>query len=639
MSVPDDDYVLGIDFGTTNSCISYFNHGKGVVDVIVNPQGNFTSPSCLCFLTQQDHKSEVLFGEPAFQLLNNTSSLTASSTIVHNFKRLLGIDWSHFRSNTQLHEFFENKGIDVHESDDTTLAVKIASNPSQLVPISEIIRLYLEWLLQVARINTGIHFTKVVVTVPVYFNENQRATLKTILSELNVTVLRIINEPTAAALAYGHGTKHTHPEETVLVIDCGGGTTDVSIIHLDYESNVYEVKTVIGDNYLGGEDLTWGLVDYVCQKNITNLTNQYTRSNKLTTKQRNRLRKECERVKCALSYSYSDNLVIENFTADTHISTIITRNQFYQCNSQWFKRLHDYIQEISLGYSETIDKVVLVGGTTKIPQISEICRQVLGDNVVICNDLDPDQTVSIGAAIQGHLLIDNNTIDNNTIDNGIVLLDVLNMTLGVETAGGLMTPIVSKNTYLPTSKTQIFTNSDGETDSITINIYQGERRFVQDNYPLGSFILQQLDDTMQCGEMRIKITFNVDVNGIISVTAFDTKTGQTQSITINKPELKSTTKTFVDTTFDTTFADNQRANQLLAKMELENTLQRLTRLFHDSQTLLIEKCSPYSLQQVLLLFDRIKTIITNYQMYTSAQLQQTKQQFEQEFHQLLLDSN
>lgn len=623
--------VLGIDFGTTNSCISYYNRQKGIVDVIVNPQGKYTSPSCLCFC---DDVQEVLFGEPAY----NYSQVN----VIHNFKRLVGIDWSKYASNTRLRNFFENKGIEIIPNQDATLAIKIGG--SRIKSITSIISMYLEWLIQVARDNTGINFKNVVVTVPVYFNEGQRSTLKTILSELNVNVLRIINEPTAAALAYGF-FNHTNGEETVLVIDCGGGTTDLSIVYLDYDTNVYEVKNVIGDNYLGGEDLTWGLMDNLLRLTtyVSKSQNNSPKLSNLTSKQRQRLIKECERVKCALSYSYSQNLMVENFTADTHLSTTISRNQFEQFNGGWFKKLHDYIQEVTFGYTDAIDRVILVGGTTKTPKISELCKQILGHNIVICNDLDPDQTVSIGAAIQGHLLMDNSATDNdnnNNSNNSVVLLDVLNMTLGVETAGGLMTPIVSKNTYLPTSKTETFTNTDSETDAITINIYQGERRFVQDNHFLGSFTLQQLDGTLKCGEMRIKITFNVDVNGVVSVTAVDSKTGQTQSIAINKQTLntKYITPSTDDTTIeDTTFIDSQRANQLLAKMELETSLQTLTRLFHDSQNLLVDNCGQDNLEQVRQLFEKTKTTITNYQMYTSRQLQQTRQHFEQEFHQLLMN--
>uniref|UniRef100_A0A6C0H720 Uncharacterized protein n=1 Tax=viral metagenome TaxID=1070528 RepID=A0A6C0H720_9ZZZZ len=607
--------VLGIDFGTTNSCISYYNHSKGVVDVIVNPQGNFVSPSCVCFCNDQ----EILYGEPAYQLLAGYST-----TSIHNFKRLLGVDWAHYSSNTQLCTFFKNKGIDI-QSHENTLVVKVDSIADTKIQIDRVIRLYLAWLLHLARNNTGINFTQVVATVPAYFNEQQRTTLKTILSELNVNVLRIINEPTAAALAYGvNGLGDGTPQETVMVIDCGGGTTDVSIVLLDYESNVYEVKSVLGDNYLGGEDLTWGLVDYVYQKHVFNGAQPRT---VLTSKQRNKLRKECERVKCALSYSCSDKLFIENFTADAHLSATITRNQFYQCNAEWFKRLHDYVQEITFGYTESIDKIVFVGGTTRIPRVIEICRQVLGPNITICNNIDPDQTVSIGAAIQGYLL-NNNT---KSQDDSVILLDVLNITLGVETACGFMTPIVSKNTHLPATKTQVFTNTDDETDSITVNIYQGERRFVQDNYFLGSFTLHQLDSTLKSGEMKIRITFNVDVNGIINVTATDAKTGQTQSIAINKnrPDKNRSTDTL-----DTVFADNHLANQLLAKMELQNTLQTLEQLFHGSKSQL----SQNHLENVNVFFERIKTIIQDCENYTASQLQQTRLQFEHEFHRLLMDT-
>ncbi|NBP15014.1 hypothetical protein EBU95_11530 [bacterium] len=630
--------VLGIDFGTTNSCASYYNHHKGVVDVIVNPQGNSVSPSCVSFSDDQ----EVLFGEPAYSTTGNC---------VSNFKRLLGIDWADYSSNTQLHTFFKNKAIDiVPESHGTKLAVKVDTHK---IPIEQVIRLYLAWLLRLARDNTGIHFTEVVATVPAYFNEQQRTTLKTILTELNVNLLRIINEPTAAALAYGvKALAGRQSHETVVVIDCGGGTTDLSIVSLDYESNVYEVKSVLGDNFLGGEDLTWGLVDYVYQKHFLNGTRNPESRAVLTSKQRNRLRKECERVKCALSYSSSDKIVIENFTAETHLFATITRNQFYQSNTEWFKKLHDYIQEITFGYTESIDKVVLVGGTTRIPRVTEICRQVLGPNIAICNNLDPDQTVSIGAAIQGQLLNNshkNNNDNNNTQsqDDSVILLDVLYMTLGVETAGGFMTPIVSKNTHLPTSKTQVFTNTDEETDSITVNVYQGERRFVQDNYFLGSFTLRQLDPTLKSGEMKIRITFNIDVNGIINVTATDAKTGQTQSIAINKSSTENNSSTDKNSStennsstdiLDTVFADNHRANQLLAKMELQNTLQTLEKLFHGAKPLLLEECSQNILEKVNVVFARIKTVIQDYENYTSSQLTQTRLQFEQEFHKLLTES-
>jgi molecular chaperone DnaK (HSP70) len=607
-------HVLGIDFGTTNSCISYYCPDSDYVKVISNPQGNYTTPSCISFVENQ-----ILVGDPTAG--NHRNKVT-------NIKRLIGLDWKGLTAQPQLAQFFQRKGISLEAGADGEIIITWFGDQNEnsyenRKTVNEIIRIYLQWCLQVANQTTGINFNDVVITVPAYFNDLQRQTMKHILDSLGVNVIRIVNEPTAAALAYGARiTKQepAHGEELVLVVDCGGGTTDVSLVHMDYQEQFFEVKAVLGDNYLGGEDLTCGLVEYVIAK---------TPLPKLTTKQREKLHRECERCKCTLSFVTSTDLFID---FEPEFVFKISRRKFIESNQIWFDKLKNYLKEVTFGYTQQISKVVLVGGTSRIPLISQMCQEIVGHQAPICNSLDPDQTVSIGAAVQGYLL---RKCKNDQINNQIVVTDVLNMTLGIETLGGLMVAMISKNTTIPVSRTQVFTNTEDYVDNIEIKIYQGERKFVQDNCFLGSFKLVNLDNHLKRGEMNIRVTFSVDSNGIVSIRAEDAKTKTTSEIVItdsnqfiNNRQQQSTAE------LETLLTDSINANKVLAKLKLHDTVKYLMALYHDNREQI--QLKEVNLKQLNLLFSETINMIDHFESYSAEQLSDAKTKLERQFHSLLM---
>ena len=346
------------------------------------------------------------------------------------------------------------------------------------------------------------------ITVPVYFNDIQRSQLKQCYQKVGFNVIRIINEPNAAILSYIYHQDST-ATELILVIDCGGGTTDMSLIEVDTTDMIFEVKNVCGDNYLGGEDITNNIVNYIIDKLLVKYNLDI---DLLNQKQLNQIKQECEIAKKHLSYNLSYALNInDNWVIN------LSRSEILSINYNFFERIKKNILETVDNQTQTLNKIIFVGGSTRIPYFKTICRNIFGDDIEIKNELDPDQTISIGAAIQGALL-SFNIDDTNKISDSL-LLDIVPLSLGIETSGGLMSTIISKNSVIPANKTILFTNSDDYIDSITINIYQGQRKFIKDNTYLTSFELTDLDKTLQKGQMKISINFDINYDGILNVTA------------------------------------------------------------------------------------------------------------------------
>jgi len=432
-----DHIVLGIDFGTTNSCMSYYRDNE--FKIIPNEQGEFLTRSCISV-----GDTETSFGNVA---INGIS----------NLKR----DVNGYR---------------------------------------ELIQEYIGYLKRCATEFIGTEVKEVVITVPVYYDHNQRSIIKECFEQNGFVVLRIINEPTAAALAYtwrfkgaGGGVGACKgvgaSEETVLVVDCGGGTTDISLMHLDYQTLVYTVKQVTGDNHLGGEDLTNILVDHF--------------SKRLNIVPNAELFRACEKLKHELSFRENTQLIFES----TGKMISVSRSQFEMICSPFFQRIQQLVSEIN---RDLYTKVIFVGGTTRIPYF----KRLFADKTIY-SELDPDQTVAIGAAVQGALIRDLFDSDNEFGES--LLLDITNFSLGIEVENGLMSKIVSKNTPLPVSRTRDFVNADNDTE-IEIHVYQGERKFAKDNVFLAKFNLK-FNEIIQEKTHVISVTFDIDLNGIITVSA------------------------------------------------------------------------------------------------------------------------
>jgi molecular chaperone DnaK (HSP70) len=506
--------TLGIDFGTSNSCCSYFN-GKNY-KLISNEQGNYIYPTILSF----DPDSE--------NILYSNSINDMALNVISNIKRLIGLSFEEYQEKlTKCEYIIEEMRIKV-----------MYNNNIKLFTVNDIVVYYLEYLKLISENFTNEQIQDIVITVPVYFSDPQRAQLKFCCEKAGLNVIRMINEPTAAILAYYWDKINLEINKNILVIDCGGGTTDYSIINADLELGLFEVINVHGNNFLGGEDLTNNIYNYVIEKIYSKF--QVT-PNWLGDRKLSYIRKLCEKAKITLSYNQNVDIFIENVKGDNDFFIKISRSLFYSINSQIFRSIKQDLLNVTENLKIKIDEIIFVGGTTRIPIFLDICKEIFGNDVFINNTLNPDYTVSIGASIQGALLT-----GNTTTDCDLVLTDVTPMSLGIKTFDEKMSIVISKNTIIPASKSQLFTNSEDYINELTIEIYQGNNQFVKDNIYLGTFELGNLNNSLKRNKMKIEITFNINASGILSVSATDKSSNKTVEIVVNKYNNKNDSKKNLD---------------------------------------------------------------------------------------------
>lgn len=628
-----NDIVVGIDFGTTNSCISYYNTISKTVTVIGNEQGNFTSPSVL-FLDSES--SEVLYGDSALQLLQSNNNQSFLSNIFSNLKRLIGqsvID-------NDIRQFFKHNQVSV---DKEVISFNLTFNKEEKVfELKSLIILYLRYLKNIicAHFNIDTHSDiDIVITVPAYFNDYQRTFVKECCESINFHVLRIINEPTSASLAYALDKfkKGDVEDEYILTFDCGGGTTDISLLHMDYIESIYEVKNTVGDNFLGGEDITNNLTQFIIQKLKLNQP--------LQPKHYNKIKRHAEEIKKQLSFNSQITSCIELGDKDYSIS--ITQSLFNEINQDFYRKiknliyyvLDDYIQKTrDFDYSK-INSIIFVGGTSRIPYFKTLFQEIFS-NAKINNTIDPDQTISIGASIQGALL--KNLIEDE-YGGDTLLMDIVPLSVGIETIGGIMTPIISKNSLLPVSRTQVFTNSEGFEDSITINIYQGERKFVKDNMFLAAFELSsELFSQYDKGELQISVTFDIDSDSIIHATAFVKLNDEKieTEITVDKSDSVINQKQLEEILYYSELNklnDSELSNKILAKLELYDSFKYLLSVYHTHYKHKEE--DNFILNELNELFNQTFNVIQNYKDYTSKELKEIKDLFEKRWHTLLFSGD
>ncbi|MBE6139027.1 MAG: molecular chaperone DnaK [Firmicutes bacterium] len=464
--------TIGIDLGTTNSCVSVFEGGEA--KVIVNADGDRTTPSVVAF-----KKGDILVGKTA-----KHQSVTNPDTI-SSIKRLMGT----------------NK--------------KVKANGKEYTP-EEVSAMILGDLKKTAEAYLGEKVTSAVITVPAYFNDAERQATKNAGKIAGLNVERIINEPTAAALAYGLDKQEE--SQTVLVYDLGGGTFDVSILELG--DGVFEVKSTSGNNKLGGDDFDQRIIDYIV-KDIKEEHDVDLSDNKMALQ---RIKEEAEKAKKTLSSATSTDITLPFITAELNYETTLTRAKFESLISDLVESTLDPVRkalkDAKLKASD-IDKVILVGGSTRIPMVQELVKKELGKEP--SKEVNPDEVVAMGAAIQGGVL---------TGDvNDIVLLDVTPLSLGIETLGGICTVLIPRNTTIPTSKSQVFSTAADNQPAVDIHILQGERQMAADNKTLGRFQLTNIPPAPR-GVPQIEVTFDIDANGIVNVKAKDLGTNKEQSITI-----------------------------------------------------------------------------------------------------------
>ena len=491
--------IIGIDLGTTNSCVAVIEGGKP--NVITNKEGNRTTPSIVAF----SKDNETLIGMPA-----KRQAVTNPKNTIFSAKRFIG------RLFNEVSNESENLPFEISEGKNKEVVIN--ANGKDYVP-AQISAMILQNIKQTAEEYLGTKVEDAVITVPAYFNDSQRQATKDAGTIAGLNVKRIINEPTAAALAYGLDKKN---DQKIAVYDLGGGTFDISILEIG--DGVFEVKSTNGDTMLGGDDFDTAIVNW--------LASEFKKTDGVDLKKDamalQRLKEAAEKAKCELSSSMQTEINLPFVTADSsgpkHLNMTLTRANFEKLVSDLVDKTIDpcrqALDDAGMNASD-INEIILVGGSTRMPLVQKVVKEFFGKE--INKSVNPDEVVALGAAIQGGVL-------GGDVDD-ILLLDVTPLTLAIETLGNISTPMIPANTTIPSKKSEVFSTASDNQTTVPVHIVQGERKFAKDNKSLGQFHLDGIPPAPR-GTPQIEVTFDIDTNGILNVSAKDKATGKEQSIRI-----------------------------------------------------------------------------------------------------------
>ncbi len=555
------NYAIGIDLGTTYSCVGVMRNNK--VEIIANDQGNRTTPSFVAFTD-----SERLIGDAA-----KNQAASNSKNTVFDAKRLIGRNFNDQSVQDDIKHFSFNV---VNESGKPSIEVSYLGETKRFKP-EEISAMVLTKMKQTAEDYLGNTVKDAVITVPAYFNDSQRQSTKDAGAISGLNVLRIINEPTAAAIAYGLDNK-SDKEKNILIFDLGGGTFDVSILSL--ENGVFEVKSTAGDTHLGGEDFDNKLVEHFAAE----FQRKHRKDLRGNDRALRRLRTACERAKRTLSSSASAQIEIDSLYEGIDFNSSITRARFEDLCIDYFRGcltpVEKALTDAKMSKSD-IDDVVLVGGSTRIPKVQELLKNFFNGKE-LNKSINPDEAVAYGAAVQAAILKGHGSEETKDL----LLIDVTPLSLGIETAGEMMTKIIERNTTIPCKKSQIFSTFADNQTAVTISIFEGERARTKDNNLLGRFNLTGIPPAPR-GVPQIEVSFDLDANGILNVNAVEKGSGKKEKITITNDAgrlSKEQIDKMVKDAEKYAEEDKKVQERVAAKNKLENYAFSLRNTINEEQT-------------------------------------------------------
>ncbi|KAH9873700.1 Heat shock protein ssb1 [Plenodomus lingam] len=555
--------AIGIDLGTTYSCVA--NYEGTNVEIIANEQGSFTTPSFVSFTSE-----ERLIGEAA----KNQAAMNPENT-VFDVKRLIG---RRFEDETVTKDIKSWPFKVVDQGGSPLVEVEYLGERKQFSP-QEISAMVLVKMKEVAETKLGMKVEKAVITVPAYFNDNQRQATKDAGAIAGLNVLRIINEPTAAAIAYGLGSGKSDKERNVLIYDLGGGTFDVSLLHI--QGGVFTVKATAGDTHLGGSDFDTALLEHF-KKEFTKKTKKDISGDPRALR---RLRTACERAKRTLSNATQTTVEIDSLFDGEDFNANITRARFEDLNQKAFAGTLDPVAQVlkdaSLEKSK-VDEIVLVGGSTRIPKIQKLLSDFFNGKKLE-KSINPDEAVAYGAAVQAGILSGKAT-SAETAD--LLLLDVVPLSLGVAMEGNIFAPVVPRGQTVPTIKKRTFTTVADNQQTVQFPVFQGERVNCEDNTSLGEFTLAPIPP-MRAGEAVLEVVFEVDVNGILKVTATEKTSGRSANITISNAVGKlssSDIENMINDAQKFKSSDEAFSKKFESRQQLESYISRVEEMVSDPTT-------------------------------------------------------